>query len=280
MNTRSPAVAGRFYPADPDALRERIEWAYTHEVGPGAVPEPSDGSADVSGLVVPHAGYPYSGPVAAHSVGALARDGRPSTVVIPCPNHTGLGDPVAIAGADTWETPLGTVAIDDALRERLADLAGVTVDPTAHRREHAAEVQVPFLQALYDDPPAIVPVAMGDQSPGVCRRLGEAIGDAAQDGSIVVAASTDFTHYEPHDAAMAADRQAIERIEAGDPGGLLATVEREDISMCGPGPVAIALHAAGAPDREVAAETLAHATSGDTTGDRSEVVGYAAMTIE
>lgn len=271
MSVRSPAVAGRFYPADPDALCDRIAWGYTHEIGPGAIPEPAAGPPALDGVVAPHAGYRFSGPIAAHATAALVRSGRPETVVIPCPNHTGVGDPVAIAGHDAWETPLGTVRIDASLRDRLADCAGVTVDARAHRREHAAEVMVPFLQAGYPDPPAIVPIAMGDQSPAVCHRLGAAIGET----DAVVVASTDFTHYEPHDAAMAADRQAIEPIEAGDPDRLLATVEREGLSMCGPGPVAVALVAAG-----TGGDLLAHATSGETAGDPSEVVGYAAFAIE
>ncbi|AWB28709.1 AmmeMemoRadiSam system protein B [Halococcoides cellulosivorans] len=270
MTTRSPAVAGQFYPADPDALCERITWAYAHAIGPGAEPEAATGPPTLDGVVAPHAGYPYSGPIAAHAFAALARSGRPETVVIPCPNHTGLGDPVAIAGADAWETPLGTVPIEESVRNRLAAVEGVTIDATAHRREHAAEVQVPFLQALYDDPPAIVPIAMGDQSLAVCRRLGEVI--AETDACVV--ASTDFTHYEPHDDAMAADRLAIERIEAGDPEGLLRTVDSEGLSMCGPGPVAVALIASG-----TTAETLAHRSSGETMGEMREVVGYAALRI-
>jgi len=273
-STRQPAVAGRFYVRTEPSLREQIEAAFTHEIGPGSVPTPADGPPDVTGLIAPHAGLPFSGPVAAHSYAALAESGTPETVVIVGPNHTGVGAAVAVPGDDEWNTPFGSVRIDAGLREKLVDGTDATVDDRAHASEHAAEVQLPFLQHLYDDL-AVLPISLRRQDADVAQALGDVLETHAGGGTVVIA-SSDFTHYEPHEVAIDRDELALDRIDATDPAGLIETVEREGLSVCGYGAIAAMLWASGA-DSQV--DVLAHATSGDTAGSRDEVVGYASVVV-
>ena len=273
-SARQPAVAGRFYAGDEPSLREQVEAMFTHEVGPGSVPTTADGSPEIAGLVAPHAGLPFSGPVAAHSYAALADSGTPETIVIVGPNHTGVGAAVAVPGDDEWRTPLGAVPIDDDLREKIVEETDVTVDDRAHASEHAAEVQLPFLQYLYDDL-AVLPISLRRQDAEVSRELGDALATHA-DTETVVIASSDFTHYEPHGVAIERDKLALDRIRANDPAGLIETVEREGLSVCGYGAIAAMLWASG-EDAEV--DLLAHATSGDTAGGRDDVVGYASVAV-
>ncbi|WP_136689904.1 AmmeMemoRadiSam system protein B [Halorhabdus amylolytica] len=272
-DVRDPAVAGRFYAGTERALREQIDSVYAHGIGPGSRPEVRTGEPSVAGLVVPHAGMPFSGPVAAHAYAALAASGRPKTVVVVGPNHTGVGSPMALPGNDRWLTPLGDVPVATELRDEIATETDATVDDRAHTREHAAEVQLPFLQDLYDGA-SILPISLRRQDAEKARRLGAAIDDAGDDATVVVA-SSDFTHYEPHDIALQRDELALDRIRASDPDGLVETVEREGLSVCGYGAIATMLRAV-----EGDVDVLAHATSGDTAGSKDEVVGYAAVAVE
>ncbi|MGM0398332.1 MAG: AmmeMemoRadiSam system protein B [Halobacteriota archaeon] len=281
MTVRRPAVAGRFYEDDPDRLRQQVVETFTHRLGPGTVPAPASGRPDQFGLVAPHAGLPFSGPVAAHGMGALAASGRPDVLIIVGPNHTGTGEPLAVSEADQWRTPLGTVDVDEAVRERLvAESEHAVLDETAHRREHAIEVQVPFVQVVYDDPPAVVPVVMGRQTRAMASDLGSSIETAVAESAeaVVAIASTDLTHYEPQPVAEAADETVIERIEALDPDGLFDVVERDAISMCGYGPTAAVMTAAKDLGAE-RGECLQYATSGDVTGSTDDVVGYCSATL-
>jgi len=273
-SVRRPAVAGRFYAGDEPSLREQVEAMFSHTIGPGSVPTTRTGSPDITGLVAPHAGLPFSGPVAAHSYAALAESGTPETVVIVGPNHTGVGGTVAIPSDDEWRTPFGAIRIDADLRERIVDETVATVDDRAHASEHAAEVQLPFLQYLYDDL-AVVPISLRRQDGEVSRQLGEALATHADTETIVIA-SSDFTHYEPHDVAIERDELALDRIQANDPAGLIETVEREGLSVCGYGAIAAMLWASG---EDAETDILAHATSGDTAGGRDDVVGYAAVAV-
>ncbi|WP_457614944.1 AmmeMemoRadiSam system protein B [Methanopyrus sp.] len=276
---RSPAVAGQFYPADPDELRKMIERCFRHELGPGYLPETSDGPCTLPGAVAPHAGYQFSGPVAAHTYKALAESGTPETVVILGPNHTGLGSAVATMTDGVWRTPLGFVKIDSEFATALVRECGVMDDDlTAHANEHSIEVQLPFLQYVYGDSFLFVPICMAMHDLQTAREVGEAIADVAErlGRNTVVIASTDFTHYEPHDWAKKKDLMVIERIVALDEAGMIEIVERYNVSMCGVGPTAatiVAVKAMGASEGEL----LKYATSGDVSGDYSQVVGYAAI---
>lgn len=278
--TRDPAVAGQFYAGDAEALEAQVTESVAHRLGPGDLPTPASGTKAVAGLVVPHAGLPFSGPVAAHAFAALGTR-RPDAIVLVGPNHTGLGDALAVSDADRWRTPLGTVPVAADLRDRFLEASAIaTRDDAAHRREHSLEVQLPFLQTVYDDPPPILPIAMGRQDREVVTDLVDALSRVSTEGETVLPiASTDLTHYESQSVAEERDAPVLTRIEALDGEGLLAFVERESHSMCGYGPTAAVLEVA---DRSgaTAGDILAYATSGDVTGSTDEVVGYCAARLE
>ncbi|MCL5111183.1 MAG: AmmeMemoRadiSam system protein B [Chloroflexi bacterium] len=276
---REPAVAGSFYASAPAALRSQLERAFLSPLGPGRLPTvASDGPRRLAGLVVPHAGYAYSGPVAAHAYAALAADGVPEVVVLVGPNHYGLGPAVAVSGAAAWRTPLGTLAVDSDLAAAiLAALPAQGTADFAHEREHSLEVQLPFLQYLYGDAVRIVPITMSEQSPAVAASLGRALGRTLAGRNAVVIASTDLSHYESQSSAEAKDRLVLKAILESDTDRLLSLAPYR-VTACGPGPVAAALLAA----RELGAlrvDLLKYATSGDVSGDTGSVVGYAALAL-
>lgn len=272
-----PAVAGTFYPSHPGALREQLAAAYRHPLGPGEVPSVNPaGERRIVALVVPHAGYVYSGPVAAHAYAALAADGTPEVAVIVGPNHHGLGPGVAISTVDGWQTPLGTLPVARDVAQALqAALPWPTQGEIAHVREHSLEVQLPFLQGLYGDAVAIVPISIAEQTLEVAETLGRALAAVLAGRNAVIIASSDLTHYEPQAVAVAQDRAALDAMRSLDAARLLEMAFRS-ASICGPGPVAatlIACRALGASQPEV----LKYATSGDVAGDFRQVVGYAAL---
>lgn len=279
---RTPAVAGQFYEGTEAGLRTQIESVFQHDLGPGALQAIGEGDPDtgLASLVSPHAGYPYSGPVAAHGFGALAETGEPSVVVIIGPNHSGFGDAIALTEAERWQTPLGTVPVDRELSEQILEASSTaTADERTHAGEHSIEVQVPFLQYLFEDV-AIVPIAMTRQEEATATAFAETLHSVLEgyDGYAVVVASTDLTHYEPQSIAEQKDRQAIDRMVDLDVPGLYETIAAENISMCGYGPTAVALHVA-AESGATGGDLLQYATSGDTTGSTSEVVGYASVAV-
>src|SRR6266566_4638185 len=265
---RYPAVAGAFYEHSRDALLRQIRECYTHPLGPGRVPEIKKGERRILGLVVPHAGYMYSGPVAAHSYAALAADGWPSALVIFGPNHHGQGAPLAITKHD-WQTPLGTASIDVGLYEAVSK-PPLEDDILAHRDEHSIEVQLPFLQALAD-PVRFVPVCMAFQEYDLASEVGGLVADAVKGKDVMMIASSDFTH------AGAQYNQMPPRGTTA-PAFAKARVAQDDISMCGYGPVTAMLTAArrlGATQ----AKLLKYGTSSDTSGDTRIAVGYGAIAI-
>jgi len=269
---RNPAVAGQFYEADPGALRRQVEASYLHRLGPRELPKlVHEGPRRIKGLVVPHAGYMYSGPVAAHAYAALAADGVPASVVVLGPNHTGLGAGLAV-GTDDWSTPLGPIRCDAQLARGIVG-GGVDADMVAHRFEHSIEVQLPFLQHLGADF-RFVPVCMGLQDYDSAVEVGTRVRQAIRGSDALVIASTDFSHYIAKGLAARKDRMAIDKIVAFDVKGFDATVRKHDISMCGYGPVMAMLTAveSGTP------EFLKYASSGDVA-DMAEVVGYASIAI-
>ena len=265
---RPPAVAGTFYPAQPDVLLADVQ-RYT-----------SNGSAEqlaALGCVVPHAGYMYSGRVA----GAVyARLALPPRTIILCPNHTGHGHPLAINSEGTWQTPLGEAHIDAPLAAALKqNFSLLRDDDEAHRSEHALEVQLPFLQARLPQF-TFVPIAIGTGEFEVLAALGEVIAQTIRDTGqqILVIASSDMNHYEPDDITRVKDKMAIDAILALDPRALFEVVREKHISMCGYGPTVAMLTAAkrlGA----TSAQLVRYATSGDISGERDWVVGYAGILI-
>ena len=275
MKIRKPAVSGMFYAGTARELEEQIEWCYKHKLGPGAIPRVnSEGLRDIVAIVAPHAGYYYSGPVAAHAYKELADDGIFDTAVILGPNHTGYGYPVSLWAGDSWDTPLGEVEINKKLAQRLLGDV-IKADETAHIHEHSIEVQLPWLQHLYKKV-KIVPITMLAQDIETARIVGKAISQAGD--NLIIIASSDFTHYEPHSVAMEKDGSVIEAIVALDEEELYERCESLDCTMCGYGPVASAIVAAKEMKAKKAS-LLKYATSGDTSGDFSRVVGYGSIVI-
>ena len=265
---RQPAVAGRFYPHDPELLLSEVQ-SYL-----SAAKEP----AAAIGCVVPHAGFMYSGHVAGAVFSRLKVPGR---VILMCPNHTGRGRPLSIMSEGSWETPLGSVPIDSELADSLKQRCSfLSEDMEAHRGEHAAEVELPFLLALRRRF-TFVPIALGTGQYEVLHGLGEAIADviAAQSEPVLIVASSDMNHYENDAVTRVKDHKAIDRILQLDPEGLFKVVMNEEISMCGFGPAVAMLTAAGRLGA-ARAELVKYATSGDVSGDRDMVVGYAGILVQ
>jgi AmmeMemoRadiSam system protein B len=276
---RRPAIAGTFYSHDPLTLKGQIEECFTSPIGPGRLPSPSPKEGKrIIALISPHAGYIYSGGVAAHGYLSLAESHRPDLIVLLGPNHTGMGSGVSLMASGTWETPLGRVEIDeDAAREIHSLSEIIDLDDSAHLREHSLEVQLPFLQYIMGGF-KIVPIGMMMQDLSTSREVGRAIGEAVEGRNALIIASTDFTHYESQSIAEKKDGRVIDAILSLDEEKVIDTVYRFNVSMCGYGPVAAAITAAkvlGAGR----ASLLKYATSGDVTGDRYQVVGYASLEL-
>ena len=264
---RHPAVAGRFYPDDADILRKEVQ-SYI---------SPSSRNTSALGCLVPHAGYMYSG----HVAGAVyAKLEIPSHCIVMCPNHTGRGRPLSIISEGEWETPLGRVPVDVELASQLKErFALLDEDTAAHQSEHAIEVQLPFLQTLNPDF-SFVPIALGTGQFEVLEGLGLAIAEvlANQSEPVLIIASSDMNHYENDRVTRVKDHKAIEQVLSLDPRGLFDAVMNEQISMCGFGPAVAMLTAA----RQLSAnhaELVKYATSGDVSGDRDRVVGYAGIIV-
>ena len=278
MKVRYSSVAGSWYAGTQKGLRAQIEGLFTHRLGPGKVPKVVEkGPRKVVGLMCPHAGYVYSGPVAAHAYYSLAVDGRPDVVVVFGPNHYGVGSALALMREGVWRTPFGDVEIDGEVADGI--LRGsriVDVDERAHVREHSIELQLPFLQFLFGSAFRFVPVCFGMQDLETSREVGSAVAKALSNKNALVVASSDMTHYEPQERAEKKDKKAIDAILRLDEEGLYSAVESYGISMCGYGPAMAAITAVkelGAKE----AKLLCYKTSGDVTGDYSAVVGYATI---
>jgi AmmeMemoRadiSam system protein B len=278
VKVRRPCQAGAFYEGTPDALRRQIENCFTNKIGPGTLPEVVETAPKkVIGLICPHAGYMFSGPVAANAYYKLAVDGKPSVIVILGPNHTGYGSGLAVMNEGLWRTPLGDVEIDrETANQIVQESRIVDVDDSAHDHEHSIEVQLPFLQYLYGSDFKIVPICFLMQDLSSAKEVGEAVAKALLDKKSVIIASSDMTHYEPQESAQRKDKKALEAIEAMDEVRFQSVIEDYNISACGHGPIAALITAAKIMGgRE--AKLLCYATSGDVIGDRSSVVGYAAV---
>jgi AmmeMemoRadiSam system protein B len=264
---RTPAVAGQFYPGSADTLRRAIR-CYTNVIGE---------KLDALGCVAPHAGYMYSGQVAGAVYGRL---NLPSRYIILCPNHTGRGAPLATMSEGSWVTPLGEVAIDQQLATGLMrEVSELTDDVESQRDEHALEVQLPFLQALVKNF-TFVPITVGTSRFGSLQELGEAMARviSAQKEPVLIIASSDMNHYESDATTRVKDRKAIERVLALDPAGFYDVITNEHVTMCGYGPTIAMMTAAKALGAK-SAELIKYATSGDVSGDRDAVVGYAGIAV-
>lgn len=274
-----PVVAGKFYPKEAKGLIETIESCYTGPLGPGKVASPAEGELNKDiGIVAPHAGYEFSGPVAAHAYSWLARFGRPSEIIIVGTNHSGFGPPVAIAEKGKWATPLGQVEINEELATEIKETGPeIRNRTTPFSREHSLEVQLPFLQHLWGSDFSFVPICIKDQGRGTAEGVGQAIEEATPSGTLVIA-STDFSHYESPEVARDKDGKAIDAIVDMDLGGFYEKVSEYGISICGYGAVGALMNFARG--RGLTPEELKYATSGEISGYGEEVVGYGAIGFE
>ncbi|MGB9242647.1 MAG: AmmeMemoRadiSam system protein B [Candidatus Acidiferrales bacterium] len=264
---RPPAVAGHFYPSNPNELAQAVDGFLSPEMG----------KKRALGCVVPHAGYMYSG----HVAGALYSTLEiPEWLILIGPRHFPRGESLAILSEGSWATPLGNAEIDSVLAAELKhEFPRLREDAVAHEREHSLEVQIPFLQRLRGDF-QFVPIVLGTDRYGVLEELGHAVAKvvAAQSEPVLVVASSDMNHYESDAITRVKDERAIARMLALDPRGLYDIVRAEGITMCGIAAAVVMLVAArdlGASE----AELVRYATSGDINGDREHVVGYAGIVI-
>ncbi len=302
QKTRPASVAGFFYPGTKSEVLETLKNCFLHPLGPGRLPrEESQGSGSkdsqgppVECFLVPHAGYVYSGPIAAHSY-LKAYDLFPHerkrkariTAVIIGPNHYGLGSGVAVSPSESWSTPLGFVDVDTGFVRMLVSSPKsiIDLDDIAHSREHSIEVQVPFLQYACEGwaELSIVPVCMMLQDKETAIQVGDALTGILESLSkedperrFLVLGSSDLTHYEPHADATKKDLRLLDSVAKLDLSDFYSTLQRHDISACGYGPIAATMKIA-AGFRRKRGILLKYGTSGDVTGDKSSVVGYPAV---
>lgn len=266
---REARFAGSWYPGDPAELR-----AFVERVTPrGARPAPA------IAVMAPHAGVVYSGAIAAET---YARVVVPATAVVICPNHRVPPPVLAVWARGEWRTPLGAIPVDEALAARiLAESHGLArADTFPHEREHAVELQLPFLQAFGPRDLAIVPIVLGldrqDEIPAFGAALARAV--RAHDRAVLLVASSDMNHFESAEVAGEKDALALEPVLALDPARLLEVVDEHEISMCGARPMAAVLHAAKALGAREA-RLVRHGHSGETSGDEDSVVGYAGVVV-
>lgn len=291
-----PCAIG-FYPGDKDSLLRAIENCYMSPYGPKMHPKVNqEGARRIIAGVVPHAGYIYSGPVAASLYYRMAVDGVPRTFVLVGPVH-GLGAGVAIMKRGLWRTPLGDVEIDEEFSDTLLKHGAIIADDASvHEDEHSLEVQLPFLQSLYGERLQIVPIATSLGDLETCAEIGEAIASTVveMNRDVAVIASTDLTHYGIHYGyapvgmtpiekvvswVKDTDAEVIEAIKNLDEKKLLRLVSEKHLTMCGYAPVAVAITAAKQLGVSKA-ELVKYATSYDTQGSRDAIVGYCSMLLQ
>jgi len=277
---RRPTVAGQFYEGDAEALRAQIKNCFLHDLGPKKLPNINlhIHPRNIVGMICPHAGYMYSGPVAASAFYELALDGKPDTVVLMGPNHTGYGSALSLMNEGVWRTPLGDVEIDaEMANDIIHETNLIDVDELAHRHEHSIEVQLPFLQFLYGNTFKIVPICFLMQDYDSAVEVGRALVEVLEPTNTVVIASSDMTHYEQAKTAAAKDQSALKAVTDMDAKRFYETVEAQNVTACGYALItALITYANGVCAK---AELLNYHNSGDVTGDYSSVVGYAAVSF-
>jgi AmmeMemoRadiSam system protein B len=275
---RSPAVAGSFYPLskqdlerDIDEYLSNVEFTRTEIV-------------NMMGAVIPHAGYMYSGQVAAYAFKAIQEFVKtPPVFVIICPNHTGNGTPVAVSNQD-WMTPLGRVRVDSEMVKALVKSSPqIEISEEAHQFEHAIEVQLPFLQRIFAKMKKdirFVPICMMGTGIDTIEEVGRAVFKASAETrrDVFVIASSDMTHYEAAEKARQKDNLALKYVEKLDYKGFISAVEENHVSVCGYGPIGSMLVYAKLKNATMA-KIIKYGTSGDTSGDYKSVVAYASIIV-
>jgi len=277
MILRPPAFSGTFYNFDPEMLKKQIDSCFRHKIGPKTMKK-----QNLFAAIVPHAGYEYSGPVAAWAYSRM----ESANYIIIGTNHGGAGAPFAIMKEGIWKTPLGSVAINATMAEKLMKKCKLLEhDVIAHQSEHSIEVQLPFLQFRFGNDFNFVPISIlneyaDDMLLDSCNLLGKSIANVlsrTKERWMIIAAS-DFSHYIPQTKAKHIDGEIIKSILKLDNKGMFALIADKQAGVCGYGAIAAAVAAA----KEMGAkksELLKYATSGEITGDLESVVGYASIVI-
>jgi len=268
---RPPAVAGLFYPADEIELRQTVTQFL--DAAKVQVQQSLKEECKPFGIISPHAGYQFSGFTAAHGYSLLEKE-MFKTVIVISPSHREYFDGVSTFSGKAYSTPLGEVEIDHGMREKLLEKMGdIAIESRAgHRGEHAIEVQLPFLQLTLENF-RLLPIVMGDQKPDYCRTLGKSIADLAKEYGVLVVASSDLSHYYNYDAANEIDKRCIDDIMTRKPDKFLDDLDNRRCEACGGGPIASCMIAANELQC-IATTILHHCNSGDSSGDKSAVVGY------
>jgi AmmeMemoRadiSam system protein B len=267
MQTREAAYAGQFYPGQPEELRKEVQ---SFLLSPKSLLE-------AKGILVPHAGYIYSGAVAGRVFSSVK---LPNRFILLGPNHTGWGAGLALSPSGAWQTPLGIVPVDPELNLKLLSACPqLQEDPSAHRNEHCLEVQIPFLQILKPES-SFSAICVRTADFATLESLGHAMAQVIRAAAepVLMIASSDMTHYENADAAAKQDRLAIDRMLELDPAGLYQVILENDITMCGFAPAVAVLVACA--DLGASSGTLIQYThSGVVSGDYHRVVAYAGLAL-
>ena len=275
MEVRTPAVSGAFYPDNEKELKSIIRDCFTHTIGPGKIP-PTDSDQKIYGVICPHAGFVYSGPVACHSFYSISSS-TSKLAIITGPNHYGIGQSIASMIDTSWETPLGLMEVDsESALELRNGLDILELDSFSHSKEHSIEVQVPMLQEIFSHEMKILPVSLINQEQQTATKVGSAIAKIAQKKDALLIGSSDFTHYEENEFAHRQDLALIDPILNLDVDEFYKILYERKVTACGFGAIASTMTAC----KELGAtkgKLLKYATSGDVSGDKSSVVGYASI---
>ena len=275
MEIRTPAVSGTFYPENEKKLKNLIHDCFMHPIGPGKI-SPTDSYEKIYGVICPHAGFVYSGPVACHSFYSLSASSSNLAIIVG-PNHYGIGQNVASMVDASWKTPLGLVEVDsDSVLELREHLDILEIDSFSHSKEHSIEVQIPILQEVFSDEMKILPISLINQEQKTATMIGSAIAKIAQEKDALLIGSSDFTHYEENEFAHRQDLALIDPILKLDVDEFYKILYERKVTACGFGAIASIMTACkelGATEGKL----LKYATSGDVSGDKSSVVGYASI---
>lgn len=277
MAVRSSQFDGQFYASSPAKLRKQIEDAFLSKIGPQKIPSAKPGAPDLCAIITPHAGYQYSGAVAAWAYLEAANKPAPKTIVLIGPNHRGIGKSASLYPAGSWQTPLGNMKINERLSKAIAD-HGYDLNTSGHSQEHSLEVQLPFIQYIYDNKPEIVAISLLNQSYETIENLSAALTTALDNEDFLIVATSDLSHYENDVIARDKDEKLIKAMQTGDIKNLYDLVLNESMSACGVGAVALAIKtcsALGARNTKL----LKYETSAALTGNTYQVVGYASLAI-
>ncbi len=266
-DVRRSTIAGSWYPGSPERLGETVDRFLTN-AGPGQI------KGELVGLIAPHAGYQYSGQVAAYAYVEL-QDREYEKVALLAPSHRVYVGEFAVTSYAYYETPLGLVPVDGDLVAQLE--VQIPLNKTDENLEHSLEIQLPFLQRTLGEF-SLLPILMGGQSWSSCQVLSQGLAQVLPGQNALLVASTDLSHFYDYRTAVELDKKALARIEAFDPEGLSQDLEAQRCEACGGGPVMTMMLAARALGADKA-KVLEYKNSGDVTGDKYRVVGYAAGVV-